>query len=604
MRNVTVEGKKSKLGSSKRGSMLVLVLIIMVVGLIFIASALMLTNTTRQRYYEDSESSQARLTVGSVAESFYQAVYIQEITDDQLEALASGKAVLTFSSSSSVPGVSGGASTTATFSKTTVAGVSRVTIVFSTTIDGQTENVRMTLEKTETTPPTVLFSSPYESGGGNMGNLNLGSTGTMAGVTDNYAIIHGDGIIAHSGSTSVYSTIITDSVITAGSGITLFDDVVFYGPNAGFNVTGSNGQGFNINTDSGSAYFICPDGQGTGSALYNGTTAFNSTTALSTSGHFVADNVVFYNFNLNLGSNTDVASGYFNTDTHDDNYVYMYGNGTLTGANAALSAEVLNSYAEELVHNSDIQALRDQVSAYLASDAKSLLSTGILDSATARSSFGDPYSRADATTFNLAGVGNGQRRTLNAGAYILSGNLGNNSSMGNALNTRVVCDLSQGDYTFYVDNDMTIYGGFFEVINGAGSDNWVRFILADDVSLTIGTNANPCGILSTSREAGEAQPIGEKPHVQILGADRNTVTIGNQTTVDAYIGCYGTSGSVLFSNCPATGFYGRVCAQYAQQTDGEFATIPYCPSPNATEVTNAYVVIYSDYSVDDFEYFY
>lgn len=71
---ISIHNTSSK---SKRGSMLVLVLIIMVVGLVFIASALMITNVARTRYYEDAESSQARLTVASVAESFYQAVYIQ-----------------------------------------------------------------------------------------------------------------------------------------------------------------------------------------------------------------------------------------------------------------------------------------------------------------------------------------------------------------------------------------------------------------------------------------------------------------------------------------------------------------------------------------------
>ena len=105
--------------SNKNGSMLIVVLMIMAVGLILITSAMMITGSTRQRYFDSSKSNQARLTVTSVAEAFYQAVYLQEITDEQLEALANGNAVLDFSvNGTSVPGASGAVDnmTTASFS--------------------------------------------------------------------------------------------------------------------------------------------------------------------------------------------------------------------------------------------------------------------------------------------------------------------------------------------------------------------------------------------------------------------------------------------------------------------------------------------------------
>nr|HPJ82106.1 hypothetical protein [Saccharofermentans sp.] len=58
---------------NKQGSMLILVLIIMVVGLILFTSAMMITTETRTRYYQNAKANQARLTVTSVAEAFYQA---------------------------------------------------------------------------------------------------------------------------------------------------------------------------------------------------------------------------------------------------------------------------------------------------------------------------------------------------------------------------------------------------------------------------------------------------------------------------------------------------------------------------------------------------
>ena len=51
--------KKGKNG--KRGSMLTLVLVIVAMGLIFVTSAVMITNSTRTRYYDNVLTGQARL---------------------------------------------------------------------------------------------------------------------------------------------------------------------------------------------------------------------------------------------------------------------------------------------------------------------------------------------------------------------------------------------------------------------------------------------------------------------------------------------------------------------------------------------------------------
>ncbi|MFA6337745.1 MAG: hypothetical protein WCX26_03375, partial [Saccharofermentanales bacterium] len=154
---------------NKQGSMLILVLIIMVVGLILFTSAMMITTETRTRYYQNAKANQARLTVTSVAEAFYQAVYLQEITDEQLEALAAADAQITFNiSGSSVAGAAATSNntTTAKFDSGVVGGSETIIIYFSTTIDSQEENVKMTLTSPDDTDDPNLFQNCVDAGEG------------------------------------------------------------------------------------------------------------------------------------------------------------------------------------------------------------------------------------------------------------------------------------------------------------------------------------------------------------------------------------------------------------------------------------------------------
>ena len=74
--------------SSKKGIMLLLVLLILAMAMIFISAALLLTTSTRNRLYTNTEQSQARLTVTSASEAFWQALNRQEILDTTLKSWA------------------------------------------------------------------------------------------------------------------------------------------------------------------------------------------------------------------------------------------------------------------------------------------------------------------------------------------------------------------------------------------------------------------------------------------------------------------------------------------------------------------------------------
>ena len=69
---------KSK--KSKKGAILVIVVLILALAMIFIASAMMLTQATRRRLYDRTMESQARLTVTAASEVFLEALGTQELT--------------------------------------------------------------------------------------------------------------------------------------------------------------------------------------------------------------------------------------------------------------------------------------------------------------------------------------------------------------------------------------------------------------------------------------------------------------------------------------------------------------------------------------------
>lgn len=74
---------------SKQGAILVIVVLILALAMIFITAAMMLTQATRSRLYDNTMQSQARLTVTSASEVFLEALITQEITDDQIDKMLS-----------------------------------------------------------------------------------------------------------------------------------------------------------------------------------------------------------------------------------------------------------------------------------------------------------------------------------------------------------------------------------------------------------------------------------------------------------------------------------------------------------------------------------
>ncbi|MBO4681676.1 MAG: hypothetical protein J5623_07205 [Clostridiales bacterium] len=167
---------KKKAG--RRGAILVTVVFVLAFAVIFIAAAMVLTQATRKRVYTEAESNQARLTVTSVAESWYRAVQMCEFSDADLLDLCSAKTTLRVYASATadkVPGLENeGATGTSTDNYTSVilyrvpnsAGATKdedftYYADFSTHLDGQVENVRATL--TYTPPISDKKGAPFST---------------------------------------------------------------------------------------------------------------------------------------------------------------------------------------------------------------------------------------------------------------------------------------------------------------------------------------------------------------------------------------------------------------------------------------------------------
>lgn len=206
-------GKSKK---SKQGSILIIVVLILALAMIFISSAMMLTQATKDRLYGNAMSSQARLTVTAASEVFLEALETQEITDAQLEMLLNGVNYKTSPEPkvgqhgrddcikmviSGVPGM-GGTDGNCTYLDLYYPNASDLTIInadFTTVIGDETENVQIVLKyKDEEAGHTGRFKNQIDVNGdvstsqvrfiGGVGEVNP----ALGDVDDNTILFRGD----------------------------------------------------------------------------------------------------------------------------------------------------------------------------------------------------------------------------------------------------------------------------------------------------------------------------------------------------------------------------------------------------------------------------
>ena len=185
---------KSK--KSKKGAILVIVVLILALAMIFIASAMMLTQATRRRLYSRTMQSQARLTVTAASEVFLEALKTQEITDKQIDDIlavhSSRESVETNKAKMLVDGVPGMSSDPDNctyidiYKDDSYATNKKIRIDFTTVIGNDRENIQIIMQDRKISPTYGgRFSNQIEIGG-NVANEELRFTYGVGMVDPNY----------------------------------------------------------------------------------------------------------------------------------------------------------------------------------------------------------------------------------------------------------------------------------------------------------------------------------------------------------------------------------------------------------------------------------
>ena len=237
--------KFNKKKGSRQGAILVTVVFILAFAIIFIAAAMMLTQHTRKRVYEEAESNQARLTVTSVAEAFYRAIQKCEFADADIIDLSTGSGttikVQASSYAETIPGLEDygvtnpDSYTTCKIYRVHKSGAGTTDddytyyADFSTHIDGKVENVRA--ELSYVTPHTDTDGAPFSTQfdlNTDFDNVNLENVGEgKDGDLDNIFLVRKNSNQASSSYSSTATMVYCDGKVSFKEEILNSRDIVF-----------------------------------------------------------------------------------------------------------------------------------------------------------------------------------------------------------------------------------------------------------------------------------------------------------------------------------------------------------------------------------------
>lgn len=625
-----IEGKAKK---NKQGVVLVTILFILAIALIFIVSALMLTTATRSRLYTRAEDNQARLTVTSAAESFYQALYMQEITDAQLMDLGGAKIRLI---DNSIPGMSATDDSNCTWAYFTKNADKTMVIDFKTRIGDQVECIKMVLDYNEPAEPQANFAHMLNvSKGGSINHVAIGmTTGSMGtGTTgwgdkgswirhngvdgDNTLVFRGFNENSYSdrGNNYYYSDVIATGTFTPVDSF-FYGDLVFWGPTSSYELGKVSGNP--VTLQGGSVYFT-----GNSKSITNGGNAVGAGNYPGCGEWFAGKgNIVFYD-------ETAQTITFEKDQNHANNSADLKFNKT---ANTTLGGAAPTSVTTIV----DGDAAYKKAANYLAgnytrtvqgSKGGDLLSYAGIAKEYGWAKNAGSVSGTPVPDTMLASTGG----SLSSGTYTISGA----TPLGNGNNCPVItCDLSSGSYVFYITGNFTIKSGYFEIINGAGSANNVFFIICTGKTFTVSErNSNGiAGIVCTNcykdeltdktkaydfyRSYKNIDP-NSVPHAYVYsmgnggnaGLSQLQMDSNQNAVMNAFIGLYPSSsgntddGSLYVLGANTCMFYGRVTCASVKVGGTSEIRIPYCPQPGSDRMSNIPQEKYTDFKIFDYQYY-
>ncbi len=646
--------KNNKKQQNKNGVVLVTVLFVFIIAAIFITCAIMMTSGTRERIYDKAEQSQARLTVTSAAEAFYQAVVNQRIPDADLESMC-GSPVERKIVAPGIPGLSNDDDNCTTYKCYKGAG-NLIIVEFTTKIGTATDSVKITLQRTPPTPGQPAFTQMVETSSDmNPAEMVIGAGG--AGRSDNTVLIRGNAEIkGGESSTNPISNYIILGTFTPRAGFTFQGDLVFWGENATLDMTNASGGGLRANN----VFFINPTNTfrpGTSAIIPAGNepcyvnnwgfintgAAFNDKTRsdVLNNASVAPTSITFANASFDAdhyattGISNPVPTGENAAQTWltgNTNYLNTQDATTITNLAQIIEDSVVDSFGDA---GMTLQggSIGDRMDNYISNSLVEQINKDYPTASEAEGSiFGlGTYTLGSATPLSVA--------TLQAclAGTAPTGHVLPNINGAYVINAGSMLTISTNNGTTdYIEIDLTDPGAQQCVIfiNGSVEFRFVRFLVRTDnpqdwfkIVLTSGSNCTfignggqgRAGIYSaTGRDYADVDNNGgvigasaasnPKPHAYIFGYGSNTVTLGGYSVVEAYIGLYGgenDDSKVTTDDFTASNAYylGRIMASTVTHHNGSPLNIPYCVDPNTNDGEDGLVIINSQYRVIGFEYF-
>lgn len=622
---------------NRKGGMLVLVLIIFAVSLILISSAMTITLASRSRYYVDTERSQERLTLSCAAETILDAIEKQELPDAELEKMVNnGKYSITGASEESAaagasaydgkdiaPGLANASNSETYF---TVSKADEATddlyLTFSTYInvtddDKKAENLRVRLKYNPPTPVTEICANMVTCGDPTSPDV-VDVQMLYVNTDKSYTVLHGNVNITSAGETYIHNPTVLTGVAKGGNGTKYYNDMIFYGPDAGMDVK-SEGNGFQIESGHGEFYFLGTTVNGNKSTQ-SVTRNANGSPAVANGFNIRADGLYLYNASF---TSQDYTAGGGDTkywvvgknatanrpSTNDGQSNVIIKNGGTANV-ASVSTVVYNSIDEVTDANAKNMATKMETKA-----SKYLTDKALLNAV----SHHVPTSEEQSAAYGQYCKGTSLTPTqLNNKDTVVDGNQAYKMS-GTYTYGSLEIDLSKGSASIYMSADVVLNAFTIKVSNSYDAQLIIVLAKGADLSLTAPNwGAQGCrisAILSCdNRKSTNFQnPYppntnltaveGQKPAALIVGLGSNEFSMGQAQVCDAYLSLAGIgdeASTVNFQNGPF--FYGRFEAVNYHYSNGDPIKLSYCPSMNEEDDTPK--PLKSCYTVEGYEYTY
>lgn len=620
--------QSTRLADDKKGVILITILFIVAVALIFITTSLMISISARQRVYTNAKSDQARLTVTSLAQSIWQAIYSQQLNDTELAGLANGNTLIRFNSSD-IPGMNGYTDTDATAYFYTIAAdlngnPTKIGIECKCEIGGETQYYTLILKKNQGEGvPHPMFQMTVELGNPGMFNsFNVGvdahrverdnddqprrrqweyrlPDGTFP--DDNIMFLNGDATSNRDGSGFYGRVIITGHAYLRNAVFT--DDVFFVGQNAVLDFEGTsslNAPFDTYETNRGNAYFW-----GTNRPFATGQDQASHTMETFNNIYFDYRNIDATTSSVQLNTS---STGFNNADGYTiDGTPYLRGYNSThpwsIGGNVYYEAGGGGAYLasapsgwQSFGNNTDQVP---NINRYLTVEDSMIDTVGEVTSPTG--GYGTHSDHSDAIEITSATT------SLTGGNFYYIG------SSGLQLKKPITCDVSGGPITIYVLGNLSILNDSgtsagFIINTPAGAENYVNFVLENNASVEVASR-------STDNFSGfvDSRCFGGSTDYTYANIDQATIprffifagytggtamTLGDNASnggvvCTAFLGFFpsttrGNNGSSLMLHNVNAGsgshrgivFYGRIaCGSIPNSTDaGGNLNIPYCPS--------------------------